>query len=213
MRKLLLYFLFIAFLSSCSNATQDNKPEQPAEESTGVTSDIPVSPVTPNATAQVNTGKATPKDAEAEDCIFDQATQTDEFLRVVAALKGYKWNQETRTASFLLPQGDTLLISRGGCEHFTVSVEFRLRNDKTDYTKWSNVFSKALWIAKVLDHEFNYEELKSDIEANRINFSRYEETGTDVISFSEETLTDRNYTLERHLQPGLQKITLSYTIN
>lgn len=88
---------------------------------------------------------------ESDDCIFDQQTQTDEFLRNIIELSGYYWDKESKTASIILENGDSLLITRGGCYHFGVTAEFRLRNDTTDYSDWTKVYDKVLWIAKVLE--------------------------------------------------------------
>ncbi len=151
-----------------------------------------------------------PDEEESEECVFDQTTQTDKFLRNIKELNGYKWDHEKRTATFVLETGDTLLIYRGGCNHFTVSAEFRLRNDKTDYTQWRNVYKKVLWVAKILDKEFDYQELKQDIELNKVKVEKYDHA--DIASFSNEILIDRNYSIVRELGPEVKVITLSYSI-
>ena len=121
-----------------------------------------------------------------DDCIFDQSTQTDEFLKDIQALKSYVWDYESRTATILLENHDTLLISRGGCYDFGVSAEFRIRNDTMNYKNWNMVFEKVLWIAKILESEFDYTRIKENIESNEIVIENYD--GYDAVSFSDEYL-------------------------
>lgn len=189
--------VLLLILSCCSNPNQEKNQISRAEENPTVITDS-----LPNS-ASGNT--------ESEDCIFDQATQTDEFLKNVQELKGYNWDYASRTATYILETGDTLLVTRGGCNHFTVSAEFRLRNDKADYSKWSNVYQKALWIAKALDTEFYYEELKKDIDLNKVTIEDY--GYAEAASFENEILVDNGYVIERSLQPDRTTIKLSTTLN
>lgn len=148
---------------------------------------------------------------DSDDCIFDQLTQTDEFLREVPELSGYKWDKESRTATLKLSNGDTLYISRGGCDHFGVSAEFRLRNDTADIENWNNVYNKVLWIAKLLNSDFDYSLVKNDIDSNKLIFEKIEEI--DVVYFSNEYLQSNNYSIERRKEGQLNIIRLSYYLN
>lgn len=137
--------------------------------------------------------------------------QTDEFLKNVKELDGYSWDHASRTATYILETGDTLLVTRGGCNHFTVSAEFRLRNDRTDYTKWSNVYQKALWIAKALKTEFYYEELKEATDLKKVTVEDY--GYAEVAFFDNEMLVNTGYVIARNLKPGRIIIRLSTTLD
>ena len=194
--------ILLFIISACSNPIQEDNQISIAEESASVTTD---------SLDHDNILDTASENTESEDCVFDQATQTDEFLKDVKELKGYRWNNASRSATYVLESGDTLLITRGGCHHFTVSAEFRLKKDRTDYSKWNNVYQKVLWIAKALDNEFDYEELKKDIDLEKVTIEDY--GYADVASFDNEILVDNGYTIERTLHPGSTTIRLSKTLN
>ncbi len=142
------------------------------------------------------------------DCTYDQLSQTDEFLKNIDELKNYKWDYDKRTATIVLNNGDTLLITRGGCYHFGVSAEFRLTHDKIDYNNWKNVYAKVLWIAKILDREFDYKDIKNELDSNKVIFKKYEVR--DAVSFSSEYLQENNYEIIRELNNNHKVITLSH---
>jgi hypothetical protein len=146
-----------------------------------------------------------------EDCIFDQATQTDEFLKGIPELENYSWNQETKTATIVFPNQDTLLVQRGGCDHFGVSAEFILRNDPADFRNWDNVFDKVLWIAEILDNEFNFERLRDDLKSNKLEIVRI--NSADEVIFSDEYLQINHYELIRFIDQKKTIIFLSFYIN
>lgn len=56
--------------------------------------------------------------AQDDECIFDQATQTSEFLDTVSQFQDYTWVDSIVTAFIALPNADSLEIKRGGCVHF-----------------------------------------------------------------------------------------------
>ncbi len=146
-----------------------------------------------------------------DDCIFDQNTQTDEFLKGIKELQDYKWDSVSKTATVTLDNGDTLLIKRGGCNSFGVSAEFKIIKDTTDYSNWNNVFKKILWISKVLDTEFAFEKIKDEIDSNKISIESYKEY--DVVYFSSEYLQDNHYEIYRTLNENLKTIELSHYID
>lgn len=200
--KIIVALTLLLIVSSCSKLSQGNNEISFKEKGVSVQGESIENVASQNVTLENNA---------PEECIFDQATQTDEFLKDVNELKGYKWDYTSRTATYILEQGDTLLITRGGCNHFTVSAEFRLTNDKTDYADWNNVFKKALWIADALDNEFYSKELKKDIELKKVTIENYDYA--DVASFENEMLVDNSYVIERILNPSRTVIKLSKTLN
>lgn len=97
-----------------------------------------------------------------DDCIFDQKTQNDDFLKGNLAFKNYSWDTETKTATIPLEDGDTLEIYRGGCMHFSVIATFVTHRSIVDYNDWEEVYKIVYWIAQSLE-EFDYELLKKAI--------------------------------------------------
>ncbi len=151
-------------------------------------------------------------DSESEDdCIFDQSTQTDEFLKGIKELQNYNWDSISKTATIILDNGDTLLIERGGCYSFGVSVKFKIQKDTTDYSKWNNVFNKVLWISKILKTEFEYEDIKNELDSNKITIEKYDKS--DVVNFSNEYLQNLHYEITRTLGKNSKMIELSYYID
>ncbi len=100
---------------------------------------------------------------EDEECIFDQTTQTDEFVKSIPEFSKYSWNNETKEATITLPNNDTLIAQRGGCYHFGISGTL-ITNDPTDFNDFDHWFIRSLWIAKRLFSENDFRTLKNIIE-------------------------------------------------
>lgn len=75
------------------------------------------------------------------------------------------------------------------------------------------MYAKVLWIANLLDKEFDYNELKQAINSKTLTYKRLEETETDEMLFNDPSLQEQNYKIERKLGPTAQIISLSYTLN
>ncbi|WP_339624621.1 hypothetical protein [uncultured Winogradskyella sp.] len=74
-----------------------------------------------------------------EECIFDQATQTDEFLKEIDELEGYVWNTETKTAEITLYDHWFLTIRRDDFNYHANLIDKKLYeyyyfNNKTTTT-------------------------------------------------------------------------------
>ncbi|RIJ42554.1 hypothetical protein [Pontibacter oryzae] len=199
-----LWLLLVGLVISCNSPIAEHQNSIPTD------STVKQAETMPN---NVASSAGSSYEESMDDCIFDQETQTDEFLKNVSELNNYSWDNDKRTATVILETGDTLLIYRGGCNHFSVAAEFRFRKDKTDYSRWSNVYEKVLWIANLLDKEFDYNELKQAINSKNLTYKRLEETETDEVLFNDPSLQEQNYKIERKLGPTAQIISLSYTIN
>lgn len=101
--------------------------------------------------------RLTPTAAEvaAEECIFDQGTQTDAFLKGIEEFEAYTWNQEDKTAYIPLENGDQLEVVRGGCNHFTVLVRLLSSSDKTPIEKTDYWLGRIFELAEPLNDEVN----------------------------------------------------------
>lgn len=106
-----------------------------------------------------------------EDCIFDQATQTDEFLKDIEELDGYVWNQETKTAEIVLNNHWNLILKRGGCDHFEISATF-IHDGELSFEKDRSIINKnIIWIVGLLQDFNDSRTIKDAIENNRISIT------------------------------------------
>jgi hypothetical protein len=76
-----------------------------------------------------------------EDCVFhnDYRTLTAQWISE-SKVESFEWNDAQRKAVILL-DGDTLLASQGGCEHFGIYLELRRSSDAhaiADSAYWIN---------------------------------------------------------------------------
>ena len=100
---------------------------------------------------------------EDEECIFDRATQTDEFVRSVPELSNYTWNNETKEATITLPNNETLVAQRGGCVHFGISGTL-ITDNETDFDDLNYWLNRSLWIAERLFSANDFQTVKASIE-------------------------------------------------
>ena len=140
-----------------------------------------------------------------DDCIFDQKTQTDKFLKDNASFNSYTWDQKTKTATIPLEGGDTLLVYRGGCMHFSVIATFISHNSTIDYNDWEEVYKIAYWIASELD-EYNLERLKKGIDEKAYYLEDYSHNVKDEVLEFKAPIS--GYSLERILGQNVTTIIL-----
>jgi hypothetical protein len=116
------------------------------------------------------------REIETGNCLFDQSTQTDKFLKGIKEFENYIWNQETKTANIVLSENETLEIFRGGCNHFELGVKFIYKNEEFNIEKNKNfIKNKILWISKLIE-EFDYKEINEVIKNNKISIIKENET-------------------------------------
>ncbi|MHA7843965.1 MAG: hypothetical protein ACX93I_11640 [Winogradskyella sp.] len=111
---------------------------------------------------------------ENEDCIFDQSTQTDEFLKDIKELEGYVWHPDTKLAEIILNKQESLIIKRGGCDVFQFYASFM--NEKVlDFEKdKKQIFDSIIWITSLLE-DFDGEDIKRVIEEGKISITKSDE--------------------------------------
>lgn len=107
-----------------------------------------------------------------EDCIFDQETQNDDFLKGISELKGYVWNQEKRTATLKISEKETLKIFRGGCDHFSLSATFLVPKEITFQKNEKYFLSRILWISKLIYHKTEFEAIDIVIKENKYSVDK-----------------------------------------
>ena len=149
-------------------------------------------------------------DNEPSDCIFDQSTQNDAFLKGIAELSNYTWNADKHTATILLSNTDTLYISRGGCYDFGVSAEFSLMDVNENYSDFEKAKEKVLWITSLLKEEFDHDLLVKAFESKAYSTAQFI---PDVYSFDDEMLASRNYSMVNDRKNNRARIVISWYLN
>lgn len=95
-----------------------------------------------------NSDPEAPNEVSSQDCIFDLETQTDEFLRSVPEFVDYSWDDISKTATILLPAGDTLYATRGGCDHFAFTGTLVKSGSSHAIDDVSHWLEQGAWISK-----------------------------------------------------------------
>jgi hypothetical protein len=102
-----------------------------------------------------------------EDCIFDQTTQSDEFLKGIKELENYRWDSKTKTAEIVLNDHWGLSLHRGGCNHFSVIADF-IYDKSIDFEENQDmIFDNIIWISNLLD-DFDGEIIKEAIDNAKV---------------------------------------------
>lgn len=111
------------------------------------------------------------------DCIFDTATQTDEFLKGIETFSDYEWNDKEKFAVVKLPNDEYLNISRGGCVHYTFGVELVSSVDTTDFKK------SEYWISRLLSYTNLLTDFDNDLIKSLVKTLGEPEIETDQFVF------------------------------
>lgn len=109
-----------------------------------------------------------------QDCIFDQTTQNDEFLKGVEELKDYVWFDDEKKAEIILNDHWGLTIKRGGCDHFELSAEFFYERPLDFKTNKKLVFDNIIWITNLLD-EFDGDIIKDCFDKEKYSITEENE--------------------------------------
>ncbi len=113
-------------------------------------------------------------DSEKEECFFDQATQTDEFLKNIEELKNYTWDAEIKTAEIVLNDHWSLTIKRGGCDLFEMSASFMYDRVLDIEKDKKQIFDNIIWITSLLE-DFDGEDLKRVIDKGSVVITKEDE--------------------------------------
>ena len=95
--------------------------------------------------------------------MFNRTTQTDEFIRKKGKFTDYEWDNEHKTATIKLENGEILKAFRGGCVHFGMSGELFTNFDSTKIKDLDFWLDRALWISKNIFDFKDYEYLKEQL--------------------------------------------------
>ena len=124
--------------------------------------------------------KLTESESESESefnengCTFDLNTQTDDFLKEIPEFSNYVWDNEQKKATIKLGDGNTLIVNRGGCAHFSFYGNLLLNKSELNLNDESKIFKKALWIAEKLFHKSDFEFIKESLNKRTFEIEQSE---------------------------------------
>ena len=122
--------------------------------------------------------KLTESESESEfnenGCTFDLNTQTDDFLKEIPEFSNYVWDNEHKKATIKLGDGNTLIVTRGGCAHFSFYGNLLLNKSELNLNDESKIFKKALWIAEKLFHKSDFEFIKESLNKRTFEIEQSE---------------------------------------
>ena len=146
---------------------------------------------------------------QSQDCIFDQATQTDEFLKGIKEFEGYVWDTETKTAEIVLNDHWSLTIKRGGCDHFAVNSDFIYDKPLNFEENKKSILDKIIWISNLIE-DYDEKIIEEAILNERIDIEI--EDNKRHIHFLDERLYEYYY-MNFYSDDESSYIHLSYFIN
>ena len=123
-----------------------------------------------------------------EECIFDLATQTDEFVRNVAEFGDYIWNDEAKTATITLQNGEKIIAHRGGCMHFGISAKWTLETENHNSKDVNYWIEKARWVNERIMSEADTKLFDELLQTKK--YAVHESENFLVIDFFEHNYTE-----------------------
>ncbi|QSS96704.1 hypothetical protein [Psychroflexus sp. ALD_RP9] len=160
------------------------------------------------------TEKETESESESEsefsedDCVFDLNTQTDDFLKEIPEFSNYVWDNEKKKATIKLDNGNTLIVTRGGCVHFSFYGNLLLNKSELNFNDENGIFKKALWIAEKLFHKSDYELIKKTLNDKDYEIEKSENQY--YLNFKSELYCDMTLVVENLTDQNLISIEIGF---
>lgn len=142
------------------------------------------------------------------DCKFDLETQTDAFLKSIPEFSNYTWDNEQKKAIIKLKDKSTLIVTRGGCNHFSFYGNLLLSNSKLNINQENEIFKKALWIAEKLFVKPDFEQIKQMLKNKEYKINRSENRYHLV--FNQEDYCDMTLVVESFTEQNLMSIQIGF---
>ena len=103
---------------------------------------------------ELTTTEQMDKNHADEDCVFnnDYYTLTSEWL-IESGYKNFLWNDSLKHAK-IYQNGDTIVLSKGGCYHFGYTAELRLYNDTTTIANTERWVDLSIGLANRFGFEY-----------------------------------------------------------
>lgn len=146
-----------------------------------------------------------------QDCIFDQSTQNDDFLKDINELKNYTWDSKKKTATIKISNQETLKIHRGGCDHFSLDAEFIVPKSITFQNNKEYIFSKILWVSELL-YKSDFKAIKAVLDNNQISISQ-ESSNFIFINLMDKELYEGFFISFKSENTEYNTFSISYYIN
>ena len=198
MRFILVSIFFIVFLGCSSEENVDVKMDDSVENSEKIKDTI----VEKQEEEQAQEEKIN----YPEDCVFDMNTQTSEFLEGIKEFENFLWIDSLKTATIPLENGDTIEITRGGCDHYSFYVTLISYSDLTkieDVDYWINRMEKLTRLIS----EFENDNIYSLYQEEKYNL--IENDNQLYYSFNQDAYCDMSLTLEQYSKKKIT-ITIGY---
>ncbi|WP_210487530.1 hypothetical protein [Rufibacter aurantiacus] len=195
MMKQALLLIFCSFLISCSKTSEATSSQEKTEPSS--VSAIDTIPNTMQRRASSASGiQEDVEEPEVEECVFDTSTYhfTTEAIKKYDKNQDFHWDKQSSSALVKLNATDSLILSIGGCNHFTYSATYV--TDKAKFSDRKFLIQKAKWLAKSFFSQGFDEKYVYSIENN---LYRLEETQRDDFlwyTIIDKDTAETNYTYE-----------------
>ncbi len=158
------------------------------------------------------TDKETKTESESEfsedDCVFDLNTQTDDFLKEIPEFSNYVWDNERKKATIKLNNGNTLIVTRGGCDHFSFYGNLLLNKSELNFNDESGILKKTLWIAEMLFHKSDYELIKKSL--NNQDYEIEKSENQYYLDFKNNAYCDMTLVIENLTDQNLVSIEIGF---
>lgn len=143
-----------------------------------------------------------------DDCVFDFVSQTDEFMKDLSQFGNYEWDNQSKVATALLKNGDTLKITRGGCDHYSSYIELLGKtSDSLSLDNTEKCIAKAKQLSKVIFEEYHYQLIDSLLAHKEYELQSNEQQY--YIQFNQDLYCDMTLVIEED-QSGNFSILIGY---
>ena len=211
--KNITFIILILFSFSCH---QNGKTKEDSVNKTEKSNDSKVSiSIKQDTVLQNKTSKKLIEQLEnlddEQDCIFDQSTQTDFFLKDIKELENYTWDQETKTAEIVLNHHWSLNIICGGCDEFEFSAEFIHDRVLSFEDNKEEIFDRIIWIINLLEDFDEVDTIEGLIKNEHYTLTLESENAL-YVNFMNYKVYE-SYFMDFSTQDGITKFSISYLIN
>ncbi len=108
-----------------------------------------------------------------QNCIYDLDTQTDDFLKGIPEFSNYTWNNDLKQATIILNENETMIVERGGCNHFSFYSTIQLEKSDLTVQNQKEIFTKALWMAEKLFEVQDYNFFLTALDTGDYSIQKY----------------------------------------
>ena len=96
-----------------------------------------------------------------DDCVFSEASISDEFLKESEVINSYSWDSEKNMGQAILKNGGTLNINKWACHHYGLSASMLLPKEPNFIRDWENYVCE---LSKLVNSKLAHKMLLSKLE-------------------------------------------------